>query len=354
MYRIHNVTAEMLKWHLDSLVGKTSQLMEGFRDGALTFDGSVGRTKDIKFIYKVCKGSPTWNFLQYYSSYANLKTLLSASWEDCLAILHNVEAWNTGKEWKTGINKKKFLAGDFYSIEKNDEGLTYVDDFHDILYHIFVEMLYEKNLDKLQFIKKMNLKVCPYCGRNQINVASYEGKRDSKPPIDHFLPKSKYPFLAVSFYNLIPCCTTCNDISNKGAFDPLENELSLENPHVFVDEHVRFKGEFPEMLSMNEDDYDVNMQFAPKRLSIGYKDTLKLEVFYKDEKQKMIDMHENLLTFSDGRKENLASLGIEDSYLNDIQKQVLGYRLDGKTFVREFYKFKKEMFEQLLEKYKLR
>ena len=68
----------------------------------------------------------------------------------------------------------------------------------------------------------------------------------------------------------------------------------------------------------------------------------------------MIDMHENLLTFSDGRKENLASLGIEDSYLNDIQKQVLGYRLDGKTSVREFYKFKKEMFEQLLEKYKLR
>lgn len=51
------------------------------------------------------------------------------------------------------------------------------------------------------------------------------------------------------------------------------------------------------MLSMNEDDYDVNMQFAPKRLSIGYKDTLKLEEFYKDEKLKMIDMHENLLTF---------------------------------------------------------
>lgn len=270
-----------------------------------------------------------------------------------MLIIHDVEVWNTGADWKNGINKEKFLAGDFYSIGKNDEGLTYVDDFHDILYHIFVKGLYDEVLDKLQFIKKVNLKVCPYCGRNQINVASYEGKRDSKPPIDHFLPKSKYPFLAVSFCNLIPCCTTCNDISNKGAFDPLETELTLENPHVFVDEHVRFKGKFPDMLSMNEDDYDVNMQFAPACLSIGYKDTLNLEEFYKDEKQKMIDMHENLLTFSNGRKENLASLGIEDSYLNNIQKQVLGYRLDGKTSVREFYKFKKEMLEQLLEKYKL-
>lgn len=118
MYRIHNVTAEMLKWHLDSLVGKTSQLMEGFRDGALTFDGSVGRTKDIKFIYKVYKGSPTWKFLQYYSSYANLKTLLSASWEDCLAILHNVEVWNTGKEWKQELIRKSSWQEIFILLEK--------------------------------------------------------------------------------------------------------------------------------------------------------------------------------------------------------------------------------------------
>ncbi len=354
MYRIHNVNAQMRKWHLDSLAEQALQLMEGFRDGILTFEGTVGRKENIKFVYKVCKGSPTWNFLEHYSSDANLETLLCASWEDCLAILHNVEVWNAGKEWKSGINKETFLTGDFYSPGKNKKGLTYVDDFHDILYHIFVEMLYEKELNKLQFIKNLNLKVCPYCGRNKINVASYAGKRDSKPPIDHFLPKSKYPFLAVSFSNLIPCCTTCNDISNKGTFDPLENGLTLENPYAFVDEHVRFKGIFPNMLSMNDDDYDVNMLFTPVCLSIGYKDTLKLEVFYKDEKQKMIDMHENLLTFTDSRKKDLASLGVGDSYLNDFQKQVLGYSLDGKTSVREFYKFKKEMFEQLLEKYKLR
>lgn len=354
MYRIHNVTTEVLKWHLDSLSTQTLQLLKGFRDGLLTFEGSVGRTNVIRYVYKVCKESPTWYFLDYYSSLANLKTLLCASWEDIMTIMYNVEAWNVDKEWKTGITKDKFLKGKYYSEGTNNEGLMYVDDFHDILYHIFVEILYKTVLDKLQFIKNLNLQVCPYCGRNKINVASYEGKRDSKPPIDHFLPKSKYPFLAVSFCNLIPCCTTCNDICNKGTFDPLENGLTLENPHVFDDEHVRFKGDFPDMLSMNEDDYDVSMQFAPESLAIGYKTTLKLEEFYKDEKQKMIDMHENLLTFSDARKENLASLGIEESYLNNIQKQVLGYRLDGKTSVREFYKFKKEMFEQLLEKYNLR
>ena len=27
---------------------------------------------------------------------------------------------------------------------------------------------------------------------------------------DHFYSKSEYPYLALSFYNLIPCCPTCN------------------------------------------------------------------------------------------------------------------------------------------------
>lgn len=354
MYRIVNVTEDMLEWHREALFERTQLLMRDFRDGNLTVDGKVGKTHVVKFIYKVCPDSPTWKFLDKYTSDANLQKLLCGSWEDLLTIIRDVETLCGGKEWKKGFTKEKFQAGEYFSSGKNKDGLVFVDDFHDILKEIFVKQLYGECLDKLHFIKGLKLKVCPYCGRNQINVASYEKKRDSKPPIDHFFPKSKYPFLAVSYRNLIPCCTTCNDISNKGDFDPLENmNLTLENPYEFVDEHVRFKGEFPDMVSMNDEDYNVNMEFEPSDLAIGYKETLKLEEFYKDEKQKMIDMHDNLLTFSEGRKRDLASLGVEDDYLNNIQKQVLGYRLDGKTSVREFYKFKKEMFEQLLEKYNL-
>lgn len=354
MYRIVNVTEDMLKWHWEALFERTQKLMEDFREGNLTVEGKVGRTNVIKYLYKVCPDSPTWMFLDKYASGVNFRKLLCGSWEDILTIIRDVETLCGGKEWKKGFTKAKFQAGEYFSSGKSVDGLIFVDDFHDIIEEIFVKQLYEEYLDKLRFIKGLKLKVCPYCGRNQINVASYEKKRDSKPSIDHFFPKSKYPFLAVSFRNLIPCCSTCNDISNKGDFDPLENSvLTLENPYEFTDEHVHFNGEFPDMVSMNEDDYDVNMLFNPSYLSTGYRETLKLEEFYKDEKQKMIDMHDNLLTFSDARKKDLASLGIEENYLNDVQKQVLGYRLDGKTSVREFYKFKKEMFEQLLEKYNL-
>lgn len=51
-----------------------------------------------------------------------------------------------------------------------------------------------------------NLQVCPYCGRNYINKL----KNYRQYEIDHFFPKDKYPIFAVSLYNLIPVCPSCN------------------------------------------------------------------------------------------------------------------------------------------------
>ena len=56
-------------------------------------------------------------------------------------------------------------------------------------------------------LEMMNVKSCPFCNRQFIITNSEAGVR---PDFDHFLPKSKYPVLAVSFYNLIPICSTCN------------------------------------------------------------------------------------------------------------------------------------------------
>lgn len=55
--------------------------------------------------------------------------------------------------------------------------------------------------------KKMGISVCPYCNRSYVFTLSSEGIR---PQYDHFFCKSKYPYLAVSLYNLIPSCPICN------------------------------------------------------------------------------------------------------------------------------------------------
>ena len=80
------------------------------------------------------------------------------------------------------------------------------------------------------------LRICPYCHASQVNfhVARAKGQRGAKafrmrPPLDHYLPKSAYPYLAVSLSNLIPSCAQCNsgvktasDTLGKGYAHPLD------------------------------------------------------------------------------------------------------------------------------------
>jgi hypothetical protein len=66
-------------------------------------------------------------------------------------------------------------------------------------------------------VQKLNVHTCPYCNRSfTTTFFSEDGK--TRPPLDHFIPKAKYPYLALSLYNLIPCCQICNS-SFKGIKD---------------------------------------------------------------------------------------------------------------------------------------
>lgn len=62
----------------------------------------------------------------------------------------------------------------------------------------------------IEILKKVH--VCPYCNRDYIN------ERGNKYPgghLDHFFPRSQYPFFAICLYNLIPCCAICNTKKNE-------------------------------------------------------------------------------------------------------------------------------------------
>ena len=75
------------------------------------------------------------------------------------------------------------------------------------------------------FIRKLNIKSCPYCNAQYIISLSAQGKLLCH--FDHIFPKTKYPYLSLSFYNLIPCCGYCNQFkSNK---DPTK-DISFHNP----------------------------------------------------------------------------------------------------------------------------
>ena len=68
---------------------------------------------------------------------------------------------------------------------------------------------------KLLLLKKVGISVCPYCNRNYI----FSNENVITCQLDHFFSKEKYPILAVSFFNLIPCCSTCNRLKGTNDFD---------------------------------------------------------------------------------------------------------------------------------------
>lgn len=61
------------------------------------------------------------------------------------------------------------------------------------------------------YIKKLNIKSCVYCNAQYTaTVHMNNNKILGAYQIDHFKPKSLYPFLCISFFNLQPCCANCN------------------------------------------------------------------------------------------------------------------------------------------------
>jgi len=60
--------------------------------------------------------------------------------------------------------------------------------------------------------QKINLNVCPYCNRSYtfVHYSDSKGKFYTRFEYDHFISRAKYPYLGLSFFNLVPSCHICN------------------------------------------------------------------------------------------------------------------------------------------------
>jgi hypothetical protein len=90
---------------------------------------------------------------------------------------------------------------------------------------------YKKFCDSPQYggyalMQLYNQRICPYCQMHHINFYIGSGFK-LRPALDHFYPESKYPYLGVSLFNLVPACEQCNS-RVKLAKDPLS--VNLANP----------------------------------------------------------------------------------------------------------------------------
>lgn len=121
---------------------------------------------------------------------------------------YNCFLYNHNKVYKAENKKRKRKKKNENENEKKRNS-CYIKD---TLYN----SLSSKNKEaKLLLLKKVGISVCPYCNRNYI----FSNENVITCQLDHFFSKEKYPILAVSFFNLIPCCSTCNRLKGTNDFD---------------------------------------------------------------------------------------------------------------------------------------
>lgn len=70
-----------------------------------------------------------------------------------------------------------------------------------------------KTYDAYQLAAELDIRTCIYCNRNYtVTIVSSFGKKITRPEFDHYFAKGDHPLLAISFFNLIPCCSVCNSV----------------------------------------------------------------------------------------------------------------------------------------------
>ncbi|WP_268036511.1 HNH endonuclease [Algoriphagus sp. PAP.12] len=125
-------------------------------------------------------------------------------------------------------NREKIIkseAKDFDSIIDEFKALNQdgFDDFKDYMKGQYEDFFYNQKIGKW-LAEQLNVKTCPYCNRQYIFTIQ-KGTKNVRPEFDHFYPKSTYPYLALSLYNLIPACPTCNHTKSK---DPIDKNPYIE------------------------------------------------------------------------------------------------------------------------------
>lgn len=130
-----------------------------------------------------------------------------------------------------------FIARGFQSRIYDNVGET-LTPFGIELLNVFNYKSFRKSSKAVWFSNQINAKSCIICNTQYTLTTNKTKKTKLLFHLDHYFPKSIYPYLSLSYYNLIPCCSSCN-IGKSDAVFKIQ-----ENIHPYIDsfhEIAKFK-----------------------------------------------------------------------------------------------------------------
>jgi hypothetical protein len=211
------------------------------------------------------------------------------------------------------------------------------------------------------FTNNFNFRTCFYCNKDFIN--NFEEDTDklvSTFQLDHFYDKGTYPYLALSFYNLIPSCPTCNSSKVKGTKNTFQhdskvgtfkNETCIAPNDEKFDFHqkVKFKLFLDEdcknLHIKSKDDIDIPLKEQFTDQYDKYIEVFKLNERYKAHKDIVYEMITKAELYPQSRLKELQDLtGIP---FQQIKKDIFNLVDEEDLSKKPFSKLIKDISEEL-------
>lgn len=228
-------------------------------------------------------------------------------------------------------------------------------------YKLVVGAMRYEALREMEFPKLLlssNIKSCVYCNAQSTLTIElkYYGKRkkkvkevQSKLQLDHFYPKSKYPFLCTSFFNLYPTCANCN--LAKGVKD------ALFELYTTTDEQDEFQFKIDDKsiieywvnMDLNEIKVDFLSVTGNKTLRKNHNDLFKIQEIYDSNKDIAVELivkaKANPESYRKMLSKSFTQIFPDESF---VDRMIIGnYSKPEETFKRPMSKYTQDIARQL-------
>lgn len=203
-----------------------------------------------------------------------------------------------------------------------------------------------KEWNRHELLVELGITVCPYCNRQYITSYKKDELKKTTADLDHFYPKSFYPYLGLNIYNFIPSCQICNRNFKKAqkmeeAIYPYKEEFGSEGRFI-----INLKNNSV-IIPRVESDFSVSIVSKNKKIkkSIGI---FKLKEVYENSHNKyIIDMLKNFEEYPEAHLKSIGELFLIDKNNESVVNEKIENEL--KEILKRPYKFKIDNQEPLFK-----
>lgn len=203
--------------------------------------------------------------------------------------------------------------------------------------------------NKYDLAELLDQHTCTYCNRNYVKTVGKTSSRVTRAEYDHFFSKSKYPFLALSFYNLIPICSPCNKKKSNKDF----NIATHLHPYFMDNEEKKFNFSFRKK-DFNDNNVKINISTLNEdinnKINKTFDDLALRKIYNAHSDKELKDLLDLRYKYSDNYIEILINKtfnGIMSK--EEIYRTIFGVEIKEEDYhKRPFSKFKHDIIEELL------